>query len=41
LMPEDAAGVSEINPLPIPSGDAYAYNYTRTLSDLYLIDGVR
>jgi hypothetical protein len=41
VAPDDAAGVSEINPYPTPSGEAYAYNYTRTLSDLYLVDGVR
>ncbi len=41
LMPEDGAGVSELVPIPTPSGEAYVYNYTRTLSDLYLVEGVR
>ena len=41
LMPADAAGVPEIIVCPTPSGEAYAYNYVRTLSDLYLVDGVR
>jgi Tol biopolymer transport system component len=41
LMPADAAGVSTINPLPTPDGSAYVYNYTRVLSDLFLVDGVR
>ena len=38
LMPEDGAGVSELVPIPTPSGEAYVYNYTRTLSDLYLVE---
>ncbi len=41
LMPSDAAGVSSINPLPTPDGSAYVYNYTRILSDLFLVEGVR
>jgi Tol biopolymer transport system component len=41
LMPADAAGVSQIDPVPTPSGEAYVYNYFRTLSDLYLVEGVR
>ena len=41
LMPADAAGVSAINPLPTPDGSAYVYNYTRVLSDLFLVDGVK
>ena len=40
LMPADAAGVSSINPLPTPDGSAYVYNYTRILSDLFLVGGV-
>jgi Tol biopolymer transport system component len=40
LMPSDAAGVSAINPLLTPDGSAYVYNYTRVLSDLYLVEGV-
>jgi Tol biopolymer transport system component len=41
VMPSDAAGVSAINVLPTPDGSAYAYTYTRILSDLFLIGGVR
>ena len=41
LMPQDAGGVSEIGPLLTPSGDSYAYSYSRTLSDLYIVDGLR
>jgi len=41
LMPADAGGVSLIVPLPTPSGDSYAYCYGRTLSDLYVVDGLR
>ena len=41
LMPADGGGVSLIVPLPTPSGDAYAYSYGRTLSDLYVVDGLK
>ncbi|HEY3205306.1 MAG TPA: hypothetical protein VGL03_16780, partial [Thermoanaerobaculia bacterium] len=41
LMPADAAGVGEINARPTPGGEAYIYNYLRTLSDLYLVEGVK
>jgi Tol biopolymer transport system component len=41
LMPADAAGVWSIGPLPSPDGSAYVYSYVRTLSDLYLVEGVR
>jgi Tol biopolymer transport system component len=41
LMPGDAAGVLEMSVGPTPSGEAYAYSYIRTLSDLYLVDGVK
>ncbi|HXM78225.1 MAG TPA: hypothetical protein VOA00_03240, partial [Thermoanaerobaculia bacterium] len=41
LMPADAAGVPGISVSPTPSGEAYLYSYTRTLSDLYLVDGVK
>ena len=40
-MPADAAGVSSLSPIPTPDGSAYVYNYIRTLSDLFLVDGVR
>jgi Tol biopolymer transport system component/predicted Ser/Thr protein kinase len=42
LMPRDAAGVSEIaRAVPTPDGKAYAYIYIRTLSDLYLVEGLK
>ena len=41
LMPADAAGVPEIGITPTRSGEGYVYSYIRTLSDLYLVDGVR
>jgi hypothetical protein len=41
-MPSDAAGVSAISPpLVTPDGQSYAYNFIRTLSDLYLVEGLR
>ena len=41
LSPADAGGVSEMSPLPSPSGDSYIYCYNRTLSDLYLAEGLK
>jgi hypothetical protein len=41
LMPADAAGVPEIGITPTRSGEGYVCSYTRTLSDLYLVDGVK
>ena len=41
LMPSDAAGVSAASPGITPDGSAYIYSYIRTLSDLYLVDGVK
>ena len=41
LMPADAAGVPEVRPLPAPDGEAYVFSCDRTLSELYLLDGVR
>ena len=41
LMPADAGGVSRIGPLPTTSGESYAYSYSRTLSDLYIVDGLK
>jgi serine/threonine protein kinase/Tol biopolymer transport system component len=40
--PSDPAGVAFVGHLLVtPDGSAYAYNYVRTLSDLYLADGVK
>ncbi len=41
LMPGDAAGVANLSPLPTPDGSAYIYSYVRTLSDLFLVEGVK
>ncbi|MCA1610743.1 MAG: protein kinase [Acidobacteria bacterium] len=41
LMPADAAGVSSLAPIPTQDGSAYVYSYNRTLSDLYIVDGVK
>jgi eukaryotic-like serine/threonine-protein kinase len=42
LMPSDPAGVTFIRPPHFSSdGNAYAYSYTRLLSDLYLAEGLK
>jgi Tol biopolymer transport system component len=41
LMPADAAGVSQLIPLLTPDASTYVLSYVRTLSDLYLLDGVK
>lgn len=42
LIPSDPAGVSQIGPVVLtPSTNAYVYGYHRTLSDLYLVDGLK
>jgi hypothetical protein len=42
LAPADGAGIVDIGPvIPTPDGNAYVYGYSRTLSDLYLVSGVR
>jgi Tol biopolymer transport system component len=42
LMPPDAAGVYSIQEFRItPTGDAYAYGYSRLLSQLYLVRGLK
>ncbi|HYX21745.1 MAG TPA: protein kinase, partial [Thermoanaerobaculia bacterium] len=41
LMPTDGAGVSQLTPVITPDGSGYALSYVRTLSDLYLVEGVR
>jgi hypothetical protein len=42
LRPPDAAGVYSIDQLKVtPSGDAYFYTYSRTLSELYEAHGLR
>jgi Tol biopolymer transport system component len=42
LMPADPAGVSTIAPVLITSDEKYyAYSYTRSLGDLYVVDGLK
>ena len=42
LMPADDAGITDIGPiLMTPDAKTYVYEYGRTLSDLYLVDGLR
>jgi hypothetical protein len=42
LMPPDPVGVVEVlRVLLTPDGESYAYTYTRDLSDLYLVEGLR
>jgi serine/threonine protein kinase/Tol biopolymer transport system component len=42
LMPSDTAGITDIGPILItPDAKAYVYEYGRTLSDLYLVDGLK
>ena len=42
LMPADAAGVTDLGPILItPDGKYYVYEYGRTLSDLYLVEGIK
>jgi eukaryotic-like serine/threonine-protein kinase len=42
LVPADAAGIDTIRGIAItPDAKAYVYGYIRTLSDLYLVDGLK
>jgi len=42
LVPADAAGIDTIRGINIaPDAKAYAYGYIRTLSDLYLVEGLK
>ena len=42
LLPSDAAGVMSVGPILItPAGKSYVYEYLRTLSDLYLVEGIK
>jgi hypothetical protein len=41
LIPADPAGMEVSAVLPTPDGRAYAYEYSRTLSDLYVVHGIR
>jgi len=41
LTPADPGGASDVSPLPAPDGASYVYTYSRTLSDLYLVEGLK
>jgi hypothetical protein len=42
FVPADPAGVDSLSPILVtPDGKAYAYTYSRVLSDLYLVEGVK
>jgi Tol biopolymer transport system component len=42
LMPGDSAGVADLGPvLATLDGKTYVYTYTRVLSDLYLVNGLK
>lgn len=41
LMPADPAGVHGVAPFFTPDGKTYAYTYGRTLTDLYVIEGLK
>ena len=42
LIPTDAAGITDLGPILItPDGKSYVYEYGRTLSDLYLVEGIK
>ena len=41
MMPADAAGIGELVIGPLRSGEGYYCTYNRTLSDLYLIEGLK
>jgi len=42
FVPADSAGVDSIqNFIITPDGKSYVYSYTRTLSDLYLVEGLK
>jgi len=42
LFPADAAGVDSIGGILItPDAKSYTYSYPRTLSDLYVVEGLK
>jgi Tol biopolymer transport system component len=41
LQPPDTAGLIGLDARVTPDGRGYAYSYDRTLSDLYVVDGLR
>jgi len=42
FMPGDGAGIQDIAPvIPTPDGSSYVYGYSRTLSDMYVVEGLK
>ena len=42
LMPADGSGIIDIAPvIPTPDGLEYVYGYSRTLSDMYVVEGLK
>jgi hypothetical protein len=42
LMPSDAAGVTGVGPVHVlPDGKSWVFGYTRILSDLHVVDGLK
>ena len=42
VMPADGAGIVDIAPIyETPNASSYVYGFSRTLSDLYLVDGLK
>jgi Tol biopolymer transport system component len=42
LMPADSAGVTAVGPVHIlPDGKSFVFGYSRTLSDLHVVDGLK
>ncbi len=42
LKPSDGSGIQDIAPvIPTPDGQEYVYGYSRTLSDMYVVDGLK
>jgi hypothetical protein len=41
IMPQDPVGIWMADLLLTPDGKSYAYNCSRDLSDLYLVEGLK
>jgi hypothetical protein len=41
LVPADATGINALQAFRIASNGAYAYSYFRSLSNLFLVEGIR
>ena len=42
LMPPEPSGVGIVSPILVtPDGKSYAYGFVRTISDLYVVEGLR